>query len=188
MAVATAASPLPSIRTDAQRGTSTFWRVALAAAVFTYATIVMGAVVRVSDSGLGCPDWPTCYGSFVPPPDLHAWIEWTHRSVSAVASVLMLATTLAAWAWRRSDRLILVMATLVPVLLPIQILIGRIVVLLELPAMAVLVHLGFALVILALLVGITVFAGPAPRVRGVPREDSGERFRWLVGLGTGLIF
>jgi protoheme IX farnesyltransferase len=188
MAVATAASPLPNVRTDARRGTSTFWRLALAAAAFTYATIVMGAIVRVSDSGLGCPDWPTCYGSFVPPPDPHAWIEWTHRSVSAVASVLMLATTFAAWAWRRADRLILVVATLVPVLLPIQILIGRIVVVLELPAMAVLVHLGFALVIFALLVASTVLAGPAPRVQKVPVHDHGERFRWLVGLGTGLVF
>ncbi len=188
MAFAATAAPLSVSRTGARRRSPGFQRLALAAAVFTYATIVMGAVVRVSNSGLGCPDWPTCYGSFVPPPDLRAWIEWSHRSISAVASVLMIATTATAWLWRRQDRLILVLATLVPVLLPVQILIGRIVVLLELPAMAVLVHFGFALIILALLVSITVLAGPAPRVLAAEPADSGERFRWLAGLGCGLVF
>jgi len=188
MAFAATAAPLSVSRTGARRRSPGFQRLALAAAIFTYATIVMGAVVRVSNSGLGCPDWPTCYGSFVPPPDLRAWIEWSHRSVSAVASVLMIATTATAWLWRRQDRLILVLATLVPVLLPVQILIGRIVVLLELPAMAVLVHLGFAEIILALLVSVTVLAGPAPRVLAAEPADSGERFRWLAGLGGGLVF
>lgn len=155
--------------------------------MFTYATIVMGAVVRVSGSGLGCPDWPTCYGSLIPPPQLNAWIEWTHRTVSAVASGLMVATTVAAWLRRRDNRLILAFATLVPVLLPVQILIGRIVVLLELPAMAVLVHLGFALVIFGLLVTLTVLAGPAPRVVPATSAESGSWFRWLVGLGCGLV-
>ncbi|HYW87034.1 MAG TPA: heme o synthase [Chloroflexota bacterium] len=188
MAFAASAPALPRTTDVAHRGAPPFQRLALAAAIFTYATIVMGAVVRVSDSGLGCPAWPTCYGSLVPPADVHAWIEWMHRTASAVASVLMLATTIAAWVWHRDERLMLGMATLVPILLPIQILIGSLVVLLELPAMAVLVHLGFGLAIFALLVAMTVLAGPPLRVLPATTSESGGRFRLLVSIGTGLIF
>ncbi|HZD20647.1 MAG TPA: COX15/CtaA family protein [Burkholderiales bacterium] len=39
-----------------------FRRVAIAAAVLVFAVVVLGAYVRLSDAGLGCPDWPTCYG------------------------------------------------------------------------------------------------------------------------------
>jgi heme o synthase len=190
MALAVATPSVFADATSARRDGLAFRRLALVAAVFTYATIVMGAVVRVSGSGLGCPDWPTCYGALVPPPDVHAWIEWTHRTVSAVASLLMVGTTVAAWLWYRRNPLLLALATLVPVLLPIQILIGRIVVLLELPAMAVLVHLGFALCIFGLLIALAVLSGPAPvqRPTRAALHEAGERFRWLVGIGTGLVF
>ena len=45
-----------------------------------YLQIVLGGLVRVSGSGLGCPDWPTCYGKPYPPPNFHAIVE-EHRAV-----------------------------------------------------------------------------------------------------------
>ena len=65
-------------------------------AVLVYALIVLGAVVRSTNSGLSCPDWPTCYGHWVPlPGDIAAvpnlgysygqvMLEWVHRLIAGV--------------------------------------------------------------------------------------------------------
>ena len=129
---------------------------AVVTVIGTYLLIVVGGVVRVSGSGLGCPDWPTCHGQLVPPLEATAIIEYTHRLLGALVSPLILTTTLGAWLFRRRERGLLVAATLAPVLLAIQIVLGAIVVRLELPAMVVLVHLGFAMAILGLLVWTAV--------------------------------
>ncbi len=152
---------------------------AIAAAVGTYLLIVAGAVVRVTGSGLGCPDWPTCHGQLVPPLDVAAIVEYTHRLLGALVSPLILAATAGAWWLRRGERQVLVPATLAPALLVVQIVLGAIVVRLELATMVVLVHLAFAMLILGLLVWTAVAAGPVPHPRGTP----GARGR-LPGLAT----
>ncbi|MDQ3699826.1 MAG: COX15/CtaA family protein, partial [Chloroflexota bacterium] len=139
----------------------TFLRLALAGVVATYLAIVAGAVVRVTGSGLGCPDWPTCHGRWVPPLEPEPLIEYTHRLAGAATSVLVLALPVLAWLWHRQRR-ILVPATLVPLLLAVQILLGAFVVWLELPPMVVLVHLGFAMLILGTMTWLVVQAAPVP--------------------------
>ncbi|HZU04709.1 MAG TPA: COX15/CtaA family protein [Chloroflexota bacterium] len=136
---------------------------ASAAAAATYLLIVAGAIVRVTGSGLGCPDWPTCHGQWMPPPDPAAVIEYLHRLLVTLSAPLILAVTLGAWLARREARHVLVPATVTPVLLGVQIALGAVVVRLELEAMAVLVHLAFALLVLGLLVWTAVAAGPAPQ-------------------------
>ncbi len=138
---------------------------AVITAIGTYLLIVVGGVVRVTGSGLGCPDWPTCHGQLVPPLEPTAIIEYTHRLLGAIVSPLILATTAGAWLFRRRERGLLAAATLAPVLLAVQIGLGAVVVRLELPAMVVLVHLVFALVILALLIWTAMMALPAPQAR-----------------------
>src|SRR4051794_30015129 len=153
---------------------------AVVAASGTYLLIVFGAIVRVTGSGLGCPDWPTCHGQLVPPLETAAIIEYTHRLLGALVSPLILATTVGAWLVRRRQRAVLLPALALPVLLVIQILLGAVVVKLELPTMVVLVHLGFAMAILGLLVWIAVAAGPLPRARP-PSAAAAARARRLIG-------
>src|SRR5256885_14545129 len=67
-------------------------RVFLLAAIFAYLQIALGGIVRVSGSGLGCPDWPLCHGRPYPPADLHAVIEYSHRTVGTITGLLIIAT------------------------------------------------------------------------------------------------
>ena len=56
----------------------------LTAALMTFGLITMGGIVRVTGSGLGCPDWPTCHGQLIPPMRVDAIIEYLHRLIAAL--------------------------------------------------------------------------------------------------------
>jgi protoheme IX farnesyltransferase len=155
--------------------------------IATFALIVIGGIVRVTGSGLGCPDWPTCHGQLIPPLEQAAILEYSHRLVGALVSPLIVATTVGAWLWRRSDPAIRVPATALPVMLAIQIVLGAIVVWLELPGMVVLVHLGFAILILGGLTWISVLSGHAPRPTAVSPPDLRKFFR-LTRAGAVAVF
>ncbi|HXL20001.1 MAG TPA: COX15/CtaA family protein, partial [Streptosporangiaceae bacterium] len=77
-------------------GVGGFRRLAVLTAVFAYLQIALGGLVRVSGSGLGCPDWPLCHGRPYPPADPHAIIEYSHRAVGSVTGILIIATVVLA--------------------------------------------------------------------------------------------
>src|SRR5438552_14271638 len=81
-----------------------FRRLAVLTAIFAYLQIALGGLVRVSGSGLGCPDWPLCHGRPYPPADLHAIIEYSHRTVGTITGLLIIATVVGAWIVFRSRR------------------------------------------------------------------------------------
>jgi cytochrome c oxidase assembly protein subunit 15 len=65
--------------------------VALATLTILVLIVFSGAAVRTTGSGLGCPDWPDCNGTFVPGLDKHAWIEYSNRLLSSVVGVICIA-------------------------------------------------------------------------------------------------
>jgi cytochrome c oxidase assembly protein subunit 15 len=147
----------------------------------TFVLIIVGAVVRTTGSGDACPDWPLCHGSIIPPLELRIWIEWTHRMVSSV--VYLSALLLAIWATLRyrSEKLIFRGAWLAVCLLVFQIALGGLVVILQLPLALVGIHLANALLILATLLSVALFAY-RPWLN-VPAQND-RPLRRLIALST----
>jgi cytochrome c oxidase assembly protein subunit 15 len=134
-------------------------RLAVTTVVITYLLVVWGGVVRVSGSGLGCgsrDDWPLCQGRLLPTWNEYAVIEFTHRWLAAMATVLVVALVAVAWARYRHLRRITVAASAVAALFIVQILLGAATVELKLPGSVVMVHLANALLLLGALVFIAV--------------------------------
>ena len=129
---------------------SGFARLATVSALGVYLLIVFGAVVRVTGSGLGCPDWPLCHGRLIPPAELSAIIEYLHRSVAVLVGLPLAALFAATWLRQRQAATVFRAVNLLMLLLIPQILLGREVVLRELPPPLVAVHLANALLIMAL--------------------------------------
>src|SRR5438093_5725933 len=154
--------------------TRSFTRLAWGAAVCTYLLIVLGAVVRITGSGMGCGDhWPLCNGHLFPSlHDIPTVIEWSHRLFAALVSVLVLA--LAALAWRGAGSLepgARAAAYTAAVLLVIQVLLGAVTVKTGLTPVLVILHLATAM----LLLGSLIAAACAP---WIPTPSS-----WiLIGL------
>lgn len=132
-------------------------RLAVVTAVATYAIIVVGGVVRVTGSGLGCDapgdnGWPLCRGRLLPPLEEHALIEFSHRWLAAVASFLLLALVVVAWSRYRRLRSFTAGVSAVVVLLAVQIALGQLTVQYHLPGWMVMVHLANAELLLGALV------------------------------------
>ena len=66
------------------------------------ALVAIGGATRVMEAGLACPDWPLCYGSLLPGPqmNLQVFLEWFHRLDAFVVGIGVLVLTAASWIWR----------------------------------------------------------------------------------------
>ncbi|HEY8761492.1 MAG TPA: COX15/CtaA family protein [Candidatus Dormibacteraeota bacterium] len=149
-----------------------------------YLQITLGGLVRVSGSGLGCPDWPTCYGKPYPPPTFHAIVEYSHRANGALFGLLVILTVIAGFWLYRGRRTTVTWLTLATLLTVVgEGLLGWQVVATLLAPVLVLVHLAIALVILALMVAIFILAGPAPTAAFPDRS-----FARLAVLAAGLTY
>lgn len=144
--------------------TRRFTVLAWVAATATYLLIVFGAIVRITGSGMGCGDhWPLCNGHVLPPfDDLATVIEWTHRQLAVIVSVLVCAVAGYSWWLRRGEgrgeRFVpgrpqgpSVAPYGAVALLIVQVLLGAITVKLELPHWTVVLHLATAMLLLAVL-------------------------------------
>jgi heme o synthase len=160
-----------------------FRRLAVVSTAATFVLIAVGALVRATDSGLGCPDWPRCFGRLVPPAELHAWIEHSHRLVAAVVVVLVALLAVAAWRTGQARGVRWAAAAAVVMVLT-QALIGALVVWWKLEAESVTLHLGTALALVALLEVIAFRA----RWPAGERGRGGRGFVRLATAGAGLTY
>jgi cytochrome c oxidase assembly protein subunit 15 len=147
-----------------------FRRLSIASLVATFLLVAVGGLVRATKSGLGCgTDWPQCSGRLVPALETRAEIiEFSHRLTASVVVILLAVLAFLAIRHYRRSPAILWPAIGAFVLVMWQAILGMIVVKLELEAESVVLHLGTALALLAILVYLVAAAHAAGG--GVPER------------------
>ena len=135
-------------------------RFALAGVLASVGIMLTGAGVRLSQSGLGCPDWPRCSATSVLPGDslIHRWIEFSNRLVGVAVFAVAVIVWMAAWRYRpgggRRRRDLVWLASAQPAGIVAQAAIGGIVVLTKLNPVWVSVHFLFSIAVVAAAVAL----------------------------------
>ena len=124
--------------------------------LLSFLVVVWGGVVRVTGSGLGCPDWPTCHGQFLPSLDAATRIEWFHRFLGVAGGLSLATLVVVTLVAHRAQRGVLWLVLAAGVLYVLQAVLGAVVVLLELPHTWVTIHLANAELVLAVLTTLAV--------------------------------
>jgi cytochrome c oxidase assembly protein subunit 15 len=152
-------------------------RVAFAALVALTLIVATGAAVRLSGSGLGCPDWPKCYGKTLAPLETHALIEYGNRILSGLVGLSALGAGILAWRRRPFRRDLAILGALLPFGVVCQAVLGGFTVREHLKPGFVMSHFALSMLILVAAVALAWRArhepGDAP-----PRTD--RRTAWAV--------
>jgi heme a synthase len=167
-----------------------FSLVAMFALIALTLIVATGAAVRLSDSGLGCPDWPRCYGKVYPPLQTHALIEFSNRIVSGLVGVVVAVAALAAWRRRPFRRDLMLLSVLLPLGVVAQAVLGGYTVENKLAPGFVMAHFGLSMVILVAAVALAWRARerqPQPQLQGADRL-SVWAVRSLLPFATIVIF
>lgn len=142
---------------------------AYAAFAALFLIVVSGATVRLTGSGLGCENWPSCGETFLPPKDYNAYVEFGNRVAGFVVGLATLAAAVAAFRVPGMPRWLLWCAVALPFTVLAQGVLGGITVMLELHPLIVMGH--FLLSLVALAVAVVVVQGARDLVRGATAEE-----------------
>jgi cytochrome c oxidase assembly protein subunit 15 len=170
---------------------NTFEKLARVAVVLCLCVVVLGAWVRLTDAGLGCPDWPGCYGELLVPDDPDsaaawperpletgkAWREMIHRYAAGLLGILVLALAVTAWRRRHESGQPVALPTFLLGLIIFQALLGMWTVTLLLKPLVVMLHLLGGMATLAIL----FWLARRPEPLTLPADSSLRRFA-LFGL------
>jgi cytochrome c oxidase assembly protein subunit 15 len=110
--------------------------------------VLTGAAVRLTGSGLGCPDWPKCYGRAVAPLETHAIIEYTNRLLSGFVGLAVIAAGALAWFRRPFRGHLALFGALLPVGVVCQAILGALVVKFHLAPGLVMMHFILSMILL----------------------------------------
>ena len=148
----------PQSRIPGHRARSVFRAVVVATLLAAFGQITLGGIVRVTGSGLGCPDWPLCHGQLIPPFNVATLIEYSHRLSGSSLGILAIATTVMAIVYFRSNRWILLGSVTGLILVIAAGVLGGVTVLTELKWWVRLIHLAIAEVVVAAIIVAAVAA------------------------------
>lgn len=141
-----------------------------------YFLILVGGIVRASGAGMGCPDWPTCFGKLIPPTDVSqlppdyktiyaergyqntdfnpvkTWTEYLNRLTGASIGILILLTAWSSRIYLKSDKTVFYLCLAVVFIVGFQAWLGSVVVASNLKPLMITLHMLLALFIVALLI------------------------------------
>lgn len=177
---------------------TTYQKVALTTVGATIFLIFVGGLVRASGAGLGCPDWPKCFGNWVPPTSasqlpasydmaqfnvFKTWTEYINRLVGVTIGLLITATCIFSFRYRKSNPKVLYSSVSAFVLVIVQGWLGGRVVQTGLNAWLITLHMLLAMLIMIILI-YAVFKASEEQIKvDIPKEWS----QWLLGATILLI-
>ena len=140
---------------SSDRNAALFFRVGVTLVFFTLALMILGSLVRAEDAGLACPDWPLCKGQWIPPMDYQVLLEWLHRFVAALLSIIFAIWSILALASRELRKNHGVIVVLAIALLILQIALGALTITKALDAYVVSFHLLNAMIFWSVIIYCT---------------------------------
>ncbi|MBJ7335538.1 MAG: protoheme IX farnesyltransferase [Chloroflexi bacterium] len=156
----------------------------------TIGLVVIGVIVRATESGMGCPDWPLCYGQLIPPTTdsgdviaYKAWLEWIHRAIAAVIGLIVLALVFIALRNLKGRRSLQGASIALLALVLFQAWLGRQTVLESNSGASVTAHLASAMAFVGLQVWMLARSGYAETLAGI-RRASGSVVAPIVAAGA----
>ena len=153
-----------------------FRRLGIVTIVAVYFLIVVGGIVRTTGSGMGCPDWPKCFGSWIPPTEVSqlpknykekfkvqgkeiadfdafkTWTEYINRLIGALIGLFIFATFIASFSYRKTDKSIIFLSFASVILVGFQGWIGAKVVASDLSVSLITIHMVIAIALVFLLI------------------------------------
>ena len=166
-----------------------FRRVSYAGLISLSVIVLTGAAVRLTDSGLGCPDWPRCYGKPYPPLSSHALIEFGNRTLSGIVGVVCIGVFVLALRRRPYRRDLVWLAATLPLGVLAQAVLGGFTVREHLAPGFVMAHFGLSMIILIGAVALAWRATFEPGSRPLTHDRLGTwSVRALLPLGALTIF
>ena len=153
-----------------------FRNIGLVTILFVYLVISAGSIVRASGAGMGCPDWPTCFGQWIPPTEesqlpsnyheiyaargyentefnpVKTWTEYTNRLIGVTLGLLVLATAWTSRHYLKGDKTVFYLSLATVFLIGFQGWLGSVVVASNLQPLKITLHMGLALLLAVLLI------------------------------------
>lgn len=140
-------------------------RVALLTLAALTLIVLTGAAVRLTGSGLGCPDWPRCYGKALPPLSTHALIEFGNRALSGLVGVLTVVAAVLAFTRRPFRRDLALLALTLPLGVVAQAVLGGFTVREHLAPGFVMAHFALSMIVLVAAVALAWRSSHVPGTR-----------------------
>lgn len=173
-----------------------YQKTAITTVIATILLIFIGGLVRAAGAGLGCPDWPQCFGMWIPPTTaselpagydaalfnpLHTWLEYVNRLVGVVIGLLITATFALSFRYRKEDPVVTISSGVAFVLVLFQGWLGGQVVKSGLEAGMITIHMVVAMLILSVLLFAT-FRAMNRRLQITISTSVKKRLLWVAGI------